>query len=251
MSKIDVPKIILAMPRYSDEVVAESYLTAQNGDANELFPDEDAVEVVHKISNKASLLPFSHNVCLAEAMNKRDEGVATHVAYLHSDIACEAGWLNKLAAIMRDRGDVAVSAVVCIKEPKRLRTSAAVGARGNNFAFKRFITTADRLNMPETFSTADVAEESDDVLLINTGVLLMDLRWPGFDDFAFGFDDAILTNPETGKRQAFVCPEDWRLSRALDEMGAPYSATFAVRTFHYGPSIWDSHEVPITQGAFQ
>lgn len=243
-----IPKIVLATPRYGDDVIAASFTAYQNAEANDLFPPEDSIQIVHRVSHRSSLLPNAFNSCLAESLNKRNDGVATHMALIHSDVAAEAGWLNRLASVMRKRGDAAVSAVVCLKETNRQKTTTAIGARGNIYEVRRMLTTADRLRMPETFSTADVASEPDDVLLINTGMMLIDLRVPFFDDFAFRFRDDILIHPVTGKRQAYVCPEDWLASREMDAAGVPFSATWAVKTFHYGPSIWNSHEIPATNG---
>jgi hypothetical protein len=98
--------------------------------------------------------------------------------------------------------------------------------------------------MPETFSTKDVAKEEDEILLVNTGLWIADLRHEFWDTFSFGFDDAIGLDPTNGKRVAMVCSEDWLLSRKMDEAGVPFSATWRIQTYHTGPSIWSSHEIP-------
>lgn len=238
------PKFMVATPRYDDSVIVHSFMAKHDAERNFEHPKKDAVEVVFNVGNKGSLLPYIFNGILAEALNQRDDGKITHLAMIHSDVGCEGGWLNKLWSIARRRGDVVVSAVVPIKEPERLKTSAAVGGRDEKYGARRFITTADRPNMPETFATSDVAVEDDDILLVNTGLMIADLRHAFWDSFAFGFDDAIGVNPETGRRVALVSSEDWKMSREMDAAGMPYSGTWAVPTRHVGPSEWFSHEIP-------
>lgn len=239
-----MPKFMVATPRFDDSVIAASYMAKHNAERNENYLEEDHVEVVFDIGNKGSLLPYIFNGILAEALNQRDDGKITHLAFIHADISCEAGWLNKLWSIARQRGDIVVSAVVSIKEPARSRTSTAVGCRWDKYEVRRSIHTSDRPNMPETFSTKDVALGEDEVLLINSGLMIADLRHEFWDSFAFGFDDAIGRDPGTGRRIAQVQSEDWRLSRELDAAGVPYAATWAVPTVHTGPSEWRSHEIP-------
>jgi hypothetical protein len=134
---IEIPKVMIATPRFDDSVIAESYAARKNAERNEEYPEEDAVEVAFEVGVKGSLLTFCFNQGLAEALNQRDAGKVTHFAMIHADIHCKAGWLNELWSIARTRGDVVVSAVVPIKEPTRLKTSCAIGCRGDNFGVKR------------------------------------------------------------------------------------------------------------------
>lgn len=244
------PRILIGSPRYGDEVVAEAFTSKNNAERNDLYPEEDHVQVVYDLNCKGSLLNFCFNQIFAEALNRYEAGAISHFAMIHSDVSAPAGWLNKLWSIMRQRGDVVVSAVVSIKEPERSRTSTAVGNRYEHFDVRRYITATDRHSMPETFCTADVAQDENEVLLVNTGLWLADLSWPGFKEFAFSSRDTIMRNPANNKYQAFVVPEDWNLAYHLDEMGAPYSATWSIQTRHIGPSVWDSHELPVVQAQF-
>ncbi|MDR3582637.1 MAG: hypothetical protein P4L67_05165 [Candidatus Pacebacteria bacterium] len=244
-----IPRAILCTPRFSDEVNALSFMSSQNATRNELHPPEDHIEIVYNVGAKGSLLTLCFNQLLVEALNKRDEGEVDYIVMAHADIAASPGWLNVLFSRLRQRGDVVVSAVVPIKEPQKSKTSCAVGSRRDHYDIRRYITTEDRLSTPETFATKDVARDDDEVLLINTGMWIGDLSWPGWDAFAFDFENKIMVNPASGKRQAFCLPEDWAMSFALDEATAPYSASWAVQTYHFGPSVWDSHEIPAAVGA--
>lgn len=244
------PRCILLAPRYGDEVVADAAMSRTNATRNDDCPPEDRIDVAYNVSVKSSLINFGFNRLLVEALNKRDEDGVEFMAMCHSDIVAAPGWLNHLHHILRMRGDVLVSAVVSIKEPERMRTSCAVGGRNDCFDVRRYIGVADRHALPQTFSTRDVAQEDDEVLLVNTGLWIADLSWEGWDEFAFSSRDEIRINPATGRRQAYSAPEDWQMSRFLAERGAPYSATWAIQTHHYGPSIWDSHAMPPVYPAF-
>lgn len=239
-----IPKIFLASPRYSQEIIARSHESREWGEHNDVFGEEDHVQIVHKVASLGSLLPWCFNSLLAAALNHRDKGEVTHFAMQHSDIEpTETGWCNELYRRMRVRGDVAISAVASLKEHERTRTTTAIGVRGQPFNVLRYINTSDRPGMPETFSTRDVAQAGNEVLLINTGLMLLDLTLPAWDDFHFEFRDDIRKNPETNQRQAWASSEDWNLSRWMDKHGLPYSATW-LRLKHYGMDYWDSFEFP-------
>jgi hypothetical protein len=240
------PKIMFAMPYHADNrnASAKAVAAADHATRNDLHAEEDHVEVVHAVTCKGSLLPFVFNQLFAEALNKRDEGAVGYFAMLHDDIEPTPGWLNRLWRLMRTRGDVVVSSVVSIKEPERTRTSTAIGDRRDVFRIHRYVNTSDRPGMPATFSTKDVARNENEFLLINTGVWLADLSWPGWNNFQFEFLDRILTNEDSGRRQAFCVSEDWLMSRYLDQHDAPYSATWDFPVKHYGPSDWNSHVLP-------
>lgn len=238
------PKIIILAPRYSDDVNAMSYMAKQNAARNEDHPPEDHVEIVADVSCKGSLLTFCFNQLFALALDEYDKGNVTHALMVHSDISAPFGFANALYRVMRERGDTVVSAVVPIKEHGRTRTSTAVGVRWNHFGFRRFINTSDRAGMPETFSTIDVAQDVDEVLLINTGLWLADLSHPAWDEFHFEFKDRIRKNPETGSREAVVSSEDWELARFLDAKSIPYSAHWLPGVLHFGSDYWTPDEMP-------
>jgi len=237
----DRPRVFLAMPRYG--LVAPEAMIGKIVASTASAPEEDQVAIVSHGDCSSSLLPHSFNIMLAEALDMRDRGQITHFAMIHSDIAPRGYWLNELWRIMRTRGDDLVSAVVPIKDQIPGRTSTAISDRKNPWAIKRFVTLRDRLTLPETFSRLEVCNPGE-VLLVNTGLWLADLRRPYWNDFAFSFHTRITRDESTGKRTAWVRPEDWELSRKLDAAGAPYSATWAVQLRHLGHYWWDSHAVP-------
>lgn len=234
----DRPRVYVAMPRYG-LVVPEAMVGKIIASANNA-PPEDMVAIAAHGDCSSSLLPHSFNHMLAEALDLRDQGKVTHLAMIHSDLAPSGFWLNTLWRIMRTRGDDLVSAVVPIKDQTFDRTSTAIGDREDPWVLKRYVECRDRKTLPETFNHADVCSP-DEVLLVNTGLMLADLRRPYWNDFAFEFKTRI-TRDEDGKRTPWVRPEDWEMSRLLDRHGAPYSATWAVRVKHGGFAWWDSHQ---------
>jgi hypothetical protein len=79
----------------------------------------------------------------------------------------------------------------------------------------------------------------DEVLLVNTGCFLTDLRRPWWDSFAFNFDCRIIQRD--GKRIAQFNPEDWQMSRAIQSQGGRVVATWRVPVVHHGAGEWPNH----------
>lgn len=238
------PRIVLLAPRYSDECNSIGYMSKTHCERNELYPEEDHVEIAADVSAKGSLLNYIFSQLFAVALNARDAGECTHALLMHSDISAPFGFANSLYQAMRQNRLAAVSAVVPIKEHQRVRTSTAVGVRGDSFGFRRFINVSDRHGMPETFTTKDVAQAEDEVLLINTGLLLIDLSFRDWDNFWFESKDKIRKNPETGRYEALVSSEDWEMSRWMDSRGMPFGAHWLSGVRHYGPDYWTVDELP-------
>lgn len=190
----------------------------------------------------SSVLPHTFNTLLGAALDARDRGEVTHLAMAHSDILAEPGWLDGLWAEMQTTGADLVSAVVPIKEGST-RTSTAIGLEADPWAVVRCLHLEDRADMPETFGPADVCGAGE-VLLLNTGLFLADLRRPWWDDFAFTFHCRLSRQPD-GTRVAESRPEDWELSRHLHAAGAKIRGTWKVRLSHEGLRRWpNSIEAP-------
>lgn len=244
VAKRVLPRVLIGSPRYGGEIMSEAHEAREWAEDNKKHPQEDHVQIVQKVASRASLLAWAFNQCFAEALNWRDAGKADLFAMQHSDVSVPPGWCNELYRRMRIRGDVVVSAVVPMKDHERIRTSTAVGVRDQPFNFRRYINTSDRPGMPETFATQDVAQSDDEILLINTGLWICDLRWPGWNEFEFTIKDAIRKHPETGRWMAWVVSEDWNLAHYLDKHGAPYSACWLPGVKHHGYDYWSVDEFP-------
>jgi protein-L-isoaspartate O-methyltransferase len=190
-------------------------------------------------------LTHNFNTMFAQCLAMRDAGKLTHMAMIHSDISADHGWVDVLSEEMCLTRAAVVSAVVAIKDPDDDRSSTAIGTVGDPWDIKRYIHMRERGAIPETFTTADVCEP-DEVLLINTGVMLIDLRedfWTDCDGegnvFAFQVGNRIIVD-EDGKLKPQFEPEDWKMSRELHARGVPYASTFRPLTRHIGVDIWEN-----------
>lgn len=228
----DVPEVCLVTPYYGP--VAMGLLQTING----AVKDRRLLRVVMQAQSSTSVLPHCFNQLLALALDARDRGQVTHLAMCHADILAEPGWLDTLWAEMWYHQADLVSAVVPIKGPTG-RTSTAVGDAADRWCVKRCVNLRDRRTLPPTFGPEAVCREGE-VLLVNTGLFLADLRRPYWDDFAFEFHTRIRSTPSG--RVAECRSEDWELSHHLHEAGARVMATWKVKLQHEGTAKYPNHE---------
>jgi hypothetical protein len=210
--------VFITMPCYGDQVYSDALDAYQRGiiDPRTVGP-EMRIHPAGGVRPRCSATTENFNICLATALDARDRGEATHVAMIHSDVAPVGPWVSQLYNEMRLARVALISAVVRIKNPTG-RTSTAIAERADPWApIRRFIQLDQRESMPVTFTPQDVCQ-GDEVLLVNTGLWLADLRMPFWDDFSFQWHDRISRDPD-GRRRVQFRPEDWELSRALDAGG--------------------------------
>lgn len=184
-----------------------------------------------------SLLANSFNQDWAMALALAARGQVTHFCMLHADVVPEPGWLGKLLEEMERTEAQVLSAVVRIKSEDG---SVSVAVDEGDAWEPRRLTCQDLCELPETFSIDDCGKPGD-VLLVNTGCLLVDLRggWAHETD-----DDGCLKTYFTisdrirpidgGKYLVSVRPEDWNFSRMAAASGARVMATTCVTTSHRG-----------------
>jgi len=226
VSRIPI-KLALSLPSYDGRRV----------NAIPMLTVGQAVGTIHYMTAQGSLLAHVFNRTLCEARQKRDAGVATHFCMLHDDIAPEADWFQKLWAeyIKEPEGKRGViSAVSPIKSP-HMMTSTALDTDPWE---PRKLTLEEVSRLPVTFG-ADASKVLTGVplnLLVNTGLMLFDLREPWVDGLVFSIRDFIQV--KDGVPKAFVEPEDWRMSRYIHSQGYPVRATRAVELAHYGSLGW-------------
>jgi hypothetical protein len=183
-----------------------------------------------------SLTQHAFNIGLATALDARDAMGVTHIGMIHSDILPEGPWADILLGQMEAAELDVLSAVVPIKNDEG-KTSTAIGDRLDPWAVKRYVTLADEKRTCATFTTVDVAWDEDEFLLVNTGLWLARADLPFWDGFAFEVKSRVI-HDEHGKRAAQCRPEDWEWSRAMDEAGVKYGATWAVRLGHKGTKVY-------------
>lgn len=213
--------------------------------------DPEMVAVAGFAQSCSSVLPHCFNELLCHALAMRDTGQVTHFAMAHADVVAEPGWLDKLAAEMYSHDLTAISAVIPIKGPTG-RTSTAIGDLDDPWKVTRCVFLHDRNTLPTTFTLDQVRRLASEVLLINTGLMLLDLGHPCWDDFAFQFHTRI-NRVQRDDGQVVYLPEqrteDWEMSHHLRRHGARYGATWAVRLRHEGACRYPNYSEHATYTA--
>lgn len=226
----------LAMPRFGrvDFAAAAAMLSPND----HTYPEGYRVRVVGGSSVDTGVAEYSFNQMWSRALDLRDSGEATHFAMLHSDIEpIDPAWLNRLYMEMVDHHLVAVSAVVPIKNDSG-NTSTAIGDEVDPWHVLRYVRTDQRPHLPVTFTGEDVCERGE-VLLINTGCLLIDMRPELWDDFEWKMRTRIRRT-----QRGRVCEmhsEDWEMSYHIHNSGARYGATWSVRLKHHGAAAYRNY----------
>jgi hypothetical protein len=158
----------------------------------------------HFLTN--SLLARGFNQLLCFALNHRKEGV-THFLLHHADIAIKTeGWLGRIP----------------LKSTQGL-TSTAIEV-GDPYPIKRY-TMRELATMPETFT--------HEKILLNTGVMLMDLSAPWIEETVFQMKDEVIRDKD-GNFAPQTLSEDWFFSKWARSKGARLFATRAIQLDHVG-----------------
>lgn len=235
----EVPRVVLVTPHYG-AVSMGLHITL-----NKAVRDHSMIQAVREVQCSSSVLPHAFNGCLAAALDLRDQGHVTHMAMVHSDISAAPGWLDILWSEMWVGGLDLISAVVPIKGPSG-RTSTAIGREDDPWCVSRCIYDGDRKRYPLTFTARDVCGPGE-ILLVNTGLFLADLRRPWWDDFAFAFHGRIKKTP--AGRVPECRSEDWEMSHHLHKAGARYAATWKPKLFHEGSAKYPNYDEGLVPAA--
>lgn len=196
---------------------------------------------IHHSDPRSSLLALNFNIGWCEALNLRAQGVAPlYFLLLHSDIIAKSGdWFTTLFQEMASHRAEVLSVVVPIKDSRGLTSTARNTDRWRPVRY----TLAEIARQPITWTAPD--------LLVNTGMLLVDMRREWVERVCFTVNDTIAHNPVTGRWEADVEPEDWSFSRQCHALGVQVWATRAVAVTHLGESGFDSDAVwgdPVDHG---
>jgi len=198
-----------------------------------------------------SLLANCFNTLFATALTLRKPEMlgpghangVTHFCLMHGDvIPADPDWLSQMMEIMKkDRLDV-LSVTIPIKDNKGI-VSAGFDMSSpdelNPWRTRR-LTTTEVANLPEVIRPWHAKKlkgwpkDREPVLLVNTGLMLIDIRGSWAEKLCFTINDQILFNSEKGVFQAFCEPEDWNMSRKLHELGVDYGTTRLVNVKHAG-----------------
>jgi len=237
--KANKPRVFLAMPGYGlGHDGAWLGFTVQTSDGVSLD--------IIRGKFTSSLLAHSFNNLWCQALQEAEVGRVTHFAMIHSDVAPSPRWLDVLWEIMEQNQAHVVSAVIPIKDHRGL-TSTAIENPTSIWQIARRLTMHEVLRLPETFGEEDVKtaglNQWGGRLLVNTGLMLVDLRpaWMRSMDengearIFFEIRNRVYRTPE-GKYEAYVLPEDWNFSRMIYAVNpdAKLLATRRVSVEHRG-----------------
>lgn len=181
---------------------------------------------MHFMPVSSSLLAFSHNLLISSA---RQIEKCDYLINMHNDIVMDPDGLLDLVELCQLLKADVVSAVVPIKDDRGLTSTGTCGAADEWEQVKRF-TMTEIMAMPETFGQ-EVCKEGD-ILMINTGVMIIDMKAPWVKDICFTIKDRIIE--VEGRPHPIVLPEDWGLSRDLYKWGAKVYATRKLKLTHLG-----------------
>lgn len=217
-STLRKPRLFLGLPTYAGmRYNLMQILGALQNQRS--FSDITTMEV------DSSLLASAFNLLLVNALNRRDSGEVDYFLLMHADIVPlnTQGWLDEFFSAKQAAKAEAIAAVVPIKDIRGV-TSTALDNEENVYAPTR-LTMSQIASLPETFT--------DPRLLINTGLLMFDLKNAWADKVYFTIGDTILRMSD-GKRAVGTTPEDWDFSRQLMKLGVQRWATKAVKLNHVG-----------------
>jgi hypothetical protein len=114
-------------------------------------------------------------------------------------------------------------------------TSTAVNM-GNG---PRRITLTECAELPDPITPATVKEKfGSDRLLINTGLLLVDMR--KINPLRHYFNITDWVEEVNGNYRPRCMPEDWDFSEKLNKDGLRYGATRQIVANHWGQMAWDN-----------
>lgn len=181
-----------------------------------------------------SALTTNFNNCYANALNNRRQGI-THFAMLHSDIAVTAPlWLDRMVEIMeREEADV-LSVVMPLKVVGECRTSTAIEEGDANNPRNPLGFKARKLTLDECWARGKTW--TDPNLLVNTRMMLVDIRAPWAENVWFEFRDSIASVEEDGVRKFFPVSlaEDYGFSRMVRAAGGKLVVTSEIPAHHCG-----------------
>jgi len=210
---------MISVPTYDGKL----HFGAVNGILRASIDPSHAVQFV-----ASSLLTKCFNQLWTNALNARKLGI-THFAMLHADIAPEDYWLDKMLSIMGKYNADILSVVSPLKNSDGL-TSTAIGgidARARRFTLKEIHS------MEKTFTREH--------LLINTGLMLVDITKPWAQQAIFSIKDFIYK--ENGEYRAECISEDWNFSKQAELLGAQIYATSEVSLTHFGQTAFPNDHV--------
>lgn len=231
------PSILIGVPSYDGNIRSSLSSALMNEARVEGVPP---FTMMHK---QVSLLAFGFNQLLATALNNRN--LFTHFMMLHADVLPRQ--LNFLRTLVDEAtlydADI-LSCVLPLKDEKGLTSTCLIPdlTRAHDLGVgrpkRRRLTMRELAQFPKTFDVNDCIKHLNykginPALLVNTGMMLVDLRKPWVEKVWFTINDRVWQNDE-GIWGCDVEPEDWYYSAEALMQGAKVMATTAVNAAHIG-----------------
>jgi hypothetical protein len=215
--------------------------------AHLVFATASASRVNVGIAKCPSLLCKGFNDAWASALQLNEAGAAQYFLLHHDDIEVRTPhWLDVLVDEAQRTGAAVLSVVQPIKTDEVDETSTAMGHPTDPWSQRKF-SLREIGALPETFCAADTRWPHQP-LLVNTGLMLVDLSRPefhevdadGFLRFRFTIQDRVRKS--TWKAECLS--EDWYFSRQCWEAGLPVYCTRRVECGHWGAKAWSNQPPP-------
>lgn len=236
--------------------------------ANGMIDMDAAQAVMIKASNRrgqchsafvaSSLINMNCNALWAGALEIRESKGVRWFAMLHSDVAPEINWLDKLIDEATAHDADILACHVSIKDGRGIYSTAIANPLDPWQCFARVThRQAHHEEMPDTVDMNGLADALEKMpepygfelgsvprhrLLVNTGCMVARIDRPWAEKVHFETKDKIERNAE-GKLQPYVQPEDWCFSRMAADHGAKVMVTRKVRVIHKGIGLFDSHRM--------
>ncbi len=216
-------RILLGMPGYGKQ-------TSASGRAFWRCSQAQGMEVTREYSN-GSLLACNFNKLWCTALNMVHNGEQLdYFAMLHDDIGAEDFWLDKLIAELEEKQLDVLGVAVPIKDTRGV-TSIAINHPGDNWEAECRLTMHDIFQLPETFTSADLAGQQ---LLLNTGCWVVKWNQDWCKQVHFEINDRIVFDRPQNCYRPQVESEDWFFSRQLNDLGLKIGCTRKIAVQHQG-----------------
>jgi hypothetical protein len=181
---------------------------------------------VYLFEATSSLLTRGFNTCWCAALTGREKLGFTHFLMMHADVKPRGDdWFQVLMREMVAMKADVLSVAIPFHEPTGLTSTALDTDPWHPMRF----TMKELYDLPATWTS--------DKLLVNTGLLLIDLRKPWVEEICFHIEDRIVRDQD-GNWIPLTIPEDWGFSRQARALGASIFVTRTLAVDHYGGGIW-------------
>lgn len=182
----------------------------------------------------SSSLTRSFNRLWAMALSERNTGL-THFLMIHDDVVPEHFFLDKMMDIMEAKG----ADVLSVVSPQK----SAKGLTSTGFDTRKFdLSDEDKWRtVPMTMTQIHAAEATftHPKLLINTGLMLVDMRKLWVEQIHFHFETGIVNG--NGVYAAREVSEDWVFSKEAAKAGASLWVTREVAMDHWGKAMFPNN----------